>query len=90
MIPLLLTFSWLVVATAVIALCSAGAAADAASAAELPRAKRPPRVQGVAGLTVWDHSDRVQLERSAFASRRQHPRRLRGAHRAQRRPAGCA
>ena len=93
MLPVLLTCSWLVVVTAVVAVCRAGAAADRASATELSRAKRPPRLKGVPGLTVWDHGDRVRLERSAlvFAStrlqaRRLQARRLRGAHRSQRRP----
>jgi hypothetical protein len=83
MLPLLLTCSWLVVVTAVIALCRAGAAADRASATQLSRAKRPPRLKGVPGLTVWDHGDRVRVERSAFASRRVRARQRRGAH-------GCA
>jgi hypothetical protein len=80
MLPFLLTCSWLVVVTAVIAVCRAGAAADRASATQLSRAKRPPRLNGVPGLTVWDHSDRVRLERSKFASRRVQARRPRGAH----------
>jgi hypothetical protein len=83
MLPLLLTCSWLVVVTAVIALCRAGAAADRASATQLSRAKRPPRLKGVPGLTVWDHGDRARVQRSASASKRVQARRLRGAH-------GCA
>jgi hypothetical protein len=87
MLPLLLIVSWFTVVMAVVALCRASARAEAASAAELPRAKRMSRSTCLPGVTVWEHSDRIRLEHSRVAVKRQ---RRPGAHRSQRRPAACA
>jgi hypothetical protein len=90
MLPLLLSAIWLIIVAAVMAVCRAGARADAATSAELPRLTRSARFPGLPGLTVWEQSDRVRLERSALASRSLQRRSRRGAHRPQRRPAACA
>jgi len=74
---------------AVVAICRAGARADAASAAELARFRCAPVRTGIPGLTVWEHSDRIRLEHARFAAGL-HIRRRGASHRAQRRPAACA
>jgi hypothetical protein len=88
MLPLLLSLSWLAVLTVVVALCRAGACADAAAEEDLSRA-RADKLPAARGLTVWEQSDLARLERAAFRSRLQHTRRRVG-HRPQRRPAACA